>query len=288
MSVVGSGEFTYEVIEPWPTLPKYWSFDSAVGVAVNSIDEVHVLSLGKHPLTIWDSAGNFVSSWGEGAYSANPHGIHIGPNDHVWTVDRDYHVVTEHTPGGEAVRTLGNKLLPSPTAFGEPFNMPSGLAIAPSGDIFVSDGYGGNRVHRFSPDGDVILSWGRPGTGPGEFVLLHNTAVDGNGRVYICDRMNDRVQLFDDQGVFLEQWADFKQPCDVCILDDIVCVAEQGEGSSVSIWTLDHELLARWRGNEGPGKGTLTAAHGICVDSEGSIYVAQVRGDQLVRKFQRI
>ena len=289
MTTVGSGAFTYEVVEPWPAaMLKYWSFESVVGVAVNSLDEVHVLSLSKHPLTIWSADGLLVSAWGEGTFSANPHGIHIDRDDHVWTVDRDYHIATEHSPGGDVLRTLGNRLLPSPTAIGEPFNMPSGIAMGPNGDIFVSDGYGGHKMHRFSPDGSLTLSWGGPGSGPGEFVLLHNTEVDSRGRVYVCDRMNGRVQLFDACGGFLEQWTGFEEPCEVYIRDDVVYVAEQGDGSAVSIWTLDHELLARWRGDEGPDRGTLTAAHGICVDSEGSIYVAQVRGEPLVRKYRRV
>ena len=112
--------------------------------------------------------------------------------------------------------------------------------------------------------------------------------MDSRGRVYVCDRMNGRVQLFDACGGFLEQWTCFVEPCEVYIRDDVVYVAEQGGGSAVSIWTLDHELLARWRGDEGPDGGTLTAAHGICVDSEGNIYVAQVRGEPLVRKYRRI
>ena len=168
MTIVGSGAFRYEVVEPWPrAMLKYWSFESVVGVAVNSLDEVHVLSLGKHPLTIWSADGLLVSSWGEGTFSANPHGVYIDKDDHVWTVDRDYHIVTEYSPGGDVLRTLGNRLLPSPTAIGEPFNMPSGVAKGPKGDIFVSDGYGGHRMHRFSPDGSLTLSWGGPGSGPG-------------------------------------------------------------------------------------------------------------------------
>ena len=103
MPVVGSGDLKYELVDLWPTLPMYWSLETAVGVAVNSLDEVHLLSLAKHPLTIWEAVGRFVSSWGEGTFSANPHGIHIGPDDHVWVVDRDYHVATEFTPLGELV-----------------------------------------------------------------------------------------------------------------------------------------------------------------------------------------
>jgi sugar lactone lactonase YvrE len=166
--------------------------------------------------------------------------------------------------------------------------MPSGLAIAPSGEIFVSDGYGGHRVHKFSADGELLLSWGRQGTGPGEFALLHNIWVDKNSRVFICDRENGRIQLFDDQGAYLEEWTDLLSPGDLWIQDDVVYVIEQGERCGVSIWTLDGDLITRWRGSEGPGKGTLSAGHGICVDSQGSIYVTEIGSAQRVQKFQRV
>lgn len=288
MAILGDGDFRYEPVPAWPSMPRYWSFETAVAVAVNSHDEVHVLSLGKHPLTIWDKDGRFISSWGEGTVSANPHGLHIGPTGNVWIVDRDYHVATEHTPSGEVLRMLGTKLSASPTVFGEPFNMPSGLETTPAGEIFVSDGYGGNRVHRFAADGTLLQSWGDAGAGPGGFALLHNVAIDSRGRVFICDRMNHRIQLLDYDGNYLEEWAGFSQPCEVWIRDDVAYVIEQGDGSAVSIWTLDHEPISGWRGDRGPGKGTLTAGHGICVDSDGSIYIAEVRGDHPVRKFQRL
>ena len=153
---------------------------------------------GGHPLTIWDTDGNLVSSWGEGTFSDNPHGTSIAPNDNVWLVDRDYHIATEYTPAGKPIRTLGNKYMAAAAFMGRPFNLPSGLAIAPNGELFVSDGYGGHRVHKFTPEGELLLSWGRQGTGPGEFALLHNIWVDRNSRVFICDRENNRIQIFDD------------------------------------------------------------------------------------------
>ena len=131
MAVVGSGDFRYERVPTWPNMPKYWEFGPASDGAVNSKDEVHIFSRGDHPLTIWDKDGNFISSWGEGTFSANPHGIYIAPNDNVWLVDRDYHIATEYSPSGEILRRLGSKLEPSPSFVGLPFNMPSGLAIAP-------------------------------------------------------------------------------------------------------------------------------------------------------------
>jgi len=288
MTTVGSGDYRYEMVPSWPEMPRYWSLGMASDAAVNSRDEIYIFSRGLHPLTIWTPNGDFISSWGEGTFSANPHGIYIAPNDNIWLVDRDFHVATEHTPDGTLLRTLGHKRAPSPSYIGEPFNMPSGLAIAPNGDIFVSDGYGGHRVHKFSPDGELLLSWGKQGAGPGEFALLHNIWVDPRGRVLICDRENHRIQIFDAEGQFLGEWTDLESPGDIWIRDDIVYVVEQGPGNGVSIWTLDGELITRWRGNAGPGLGTLDAAHGLTVDAEGSIYVTEIGDAQRVRKFQRI
>ena len=244
-------------------IPKYWSF-GVKQVAVGRRGELEgasrstsTFSRGDHPLTIWDKEGNFISSWGEGTFSANPHGIYIAPNDNVWLVDRDFHIATEYSPSGEILRRLGEKLAPSPSFQGMPFNMPSGLAVAPDGSLFVSDGYGGHRVHKFSSDGELLKSWGKQGTGPGEFALLHNIWVDWNSRVYIADRENNRMQLFTDEGEFIEEWTDMTAPGDLWIQDDIIYVIEQGGGNGVSIWTMEGDLITRWRGNEGAGLGTL-------------------------------
>ena len=285
---VGSGEFTYELVDTWPKMPKYWGFGSASDVAVNSMDEVYVFSRGDHPLTIWDTDGNFVSSWGEGSFSNNEHGIFIAPNDEVWLVDANYHIATKHSPGGEPVLTLGNKLNPSPTFAGKPFNMPTGLAISPNGELWVSDGYGGHRVHKFSPEGELIDSFGVQGDGPSQFALLHNIGVDKNGRVYVCDRENNRIQIFDEQGTYLDQWTDLVLPGDLWFVDEVVYVVEQGDEGGVSIWDLDGGLIARWRGSDTAEGLSVQNGHGICVDSEGSIYVAELTPRECVTKFRRL
>jgi DNA-binding beta-propeller fold protein YncE len=287
-TVVGSGDYRYEVAPSWPKMPKYWSFGGPSDAAVNSNDEVHVFSRGAHPVTIWDTEGNFITSWGEGDISeGGAHGIFITPDDHVWLAHMYDHVVTEHKPNGEQLLELGMRHRPSPHADGRPFNMPTGVARAPTGEIFVSDGYGGSRVHKFSRNGDLLLSWGGQGKGPGEFALLHNVGVDSRGRVLICDRENDRIQFFDGDGNYLEQWTDFTGPGDVWIRDDIIYVNEQFGGAGVSIWTLEGDLISRWRAGGGPGGDSLLPGHGITVDSEGSIYVMALGGDS-VQKLVRV
>ena len=166
-AIVGSGDYRYEIVESWPKMPKYWNFGGPSGAAVNSDDEVYVFSRGIHPVTIWDTDGNFISSWGEGEFDLRgPHGIHVAPDDHVWLTDMYEHVVTKHAPGGERLLELGMRLMPSPAWDARPFNMPTGVASMPDGGVVVSDGYGGHRVHRFDADGNLALSWGGPGSGP--------------------------------------------------------------------------------------------------------------------------
>ena len=284
---VGSGDYRFERVPSWPNMPRYWEMGLASDGAVNSKNEVHIFSRGLHPLTIWDTAGNFISSWGEGTFSANPHGIYIAPNDNVWLVDRDYHIATEYSPGGKPLRTLGEKLAPSPSFVGAPFNMPSGIAVAPNGELFASDGYGGHRVHKFSADGELLHSWGMEGPGEGTFKLLHNIWVDSRSRVFIADRENDLIQIFDADGNFLEQWDDVVRPGDVYIQNDIVYVIESGPQGGISIWDLDHNLITSWRSNE-PQEGSIIGGHGLCVDLDGSIYVTEIGQGARVTKFQHV
>ena len=286
--IVGSGDFKYELVDSWPNMPRYWEFAVASDVYVNSKDELHVFSRGLHPLTIWDKDGNFISSWGEGTFSNNEHGIYITKEDTIWLVDSWFHIATEHNPDGTLIRTIGNKLQPSETYNGNPFNMPTGLTISSKGDIFISDGYGNKRVHKFDPNGELIKSWGTFGDNESQFAIVHNLEFDSNDRLFVCDRENNRIQIFDDEGNYLEEWNDLLMPGDLWIKDDIVYVCEQTEAGGVSIWTIDGDLITRWNGDRGPGKGTVISGHGICVDSEGSIYVAELAPAARVQKFQKI
>ena len=288
MKVIGSGDFKYELVDTWPKMPKYWEFGIASDVYVNSADEIHVFSRGLHPLTIWDKDGNFISSWGEGTFSNNEHGIYITKEDTIWLVDSWFHIATEHKPNGELIRTIGNKLQPSETYNGLPFNMPTGLSISSKGDIFISDGYGNKKVHKFDSNGELIKSWGTFGDKPGEFAIVHNLEFDSKDRLFVCDRENNRIQIFDDEGIFLEEWTDLYMPGDLWIKDDVVYVCEQTEQGGVSIWTAKGELITRWHGDRGDGKGTILSGHGICVDSEGSIYVAELSPAERVQKFQKV
>jgi sugar lactone lactonase YvrE len=252
-------------------------------VAVDSQDRVFVYSRSEHPLVVFDRDGGSLASWGEEVLR-DAHGLFIDAEDNVYCVERNTHVVRKFDPEGRLVMTLGTP--DAPGEEGQPFNKPTDLAVAPDGTFYVTDGYGQARVHRFSPDGELLYSWGRPGNGPGEFHLPHSVWVDVQGRVFVSDRENGRIQVFDADGGFREQWTGFLQPDDLFFdAEGTIYVAELGH--RVSILSPDGEVLARW-GEPGDAPGQFLACpHGIWTDSQGDLYVSEVQADGRLQKFVR-
>ncbi len=300
--IVGAGDFQYRPVPGWETMPDNWKFVDVAGIAVDSQDRLFVFNRGGHPIIVFDRDGNFLSSWGEGDF-VRPHGLHIGSDDMVYATDDNGHTVRKYTPEGELVMALGDGT-PSDTGMrdfdyrqithgGDPFRYPTNIALTPDGSIYVTDGYGNARVHKFSAEGELQLSWGGPGEGPGEFNLPHGIALDSAGRVYVADRENSRVQIFSAQGEFITEWTHLSRPMQVFIDSaDNVFVAEVGRkaglfpwqeagpnpsGGRVTVLTTDGEIVTRWGNGDNPGTpGDFFAPHDICVDSEGSIYVGEV------------
>lgn len=288
----------------WERRPAGWSWTEVAGVAVDSRDRVYVFNRGDHPLMVFAPDGTFLSSWGEGLF-VRPHGITIGPDDSIYCTDDLGHTVRKFTPDGRLLLTLGRPGQPSETGAtsldyrtilraGPPFHYPTNLALSPTGEMYVSDGYGNARIHKFTADGQLMFSWGEPGSGPGQFQIPHGIAVDRAGTVYVADRENSRVQLFNPDGQYLAEWADVVRPCQIDIdRNGIFYVAELGfragiwpgtsppspdaPGGRISIFTPDGRLLARWGGGQNPCEpGDFFAPHGIAVDSRGDIYLAEV------------
>ena len=222
----------------------------------------------------------------------------------LYLSDDQDHTVHKYTTEGELLLTLGTSGQASETGIddvdyrtikqvGPPFNLPTNLATAPTGEMFVTDGYGNSRVHKFSADGKLLLSWGEPGDGPGQFNLPHGIGIDSTGRVFVADRENSRLQIFSPDGEFLDQWTDVARPCEVFFdSDDTAFVAELGlragmfpwntadaaaTGARVSIFDSQGNVQTRFGGGENPCEsGDFFAAHDIWVDSQGSVYVGEV------------
>ena len=284
-TVVGSGAYTYEVHEDWAQVPEGWEMPAAA-VTVDSQDRVYCFNRTQdHPIMVFDRDGRFLHAWGDGVF-AFPHAIRVDEHDNLWTVDRDHAQMMLFTLDGRLLRTIGRRGYRSDTGTppdevgstaykkvthgGGPFNLPTDIALAPSGEMFMADGYGNARVHKFSADGSHLFSWGEPGTAPYQFNLPHGIWVDRRGRVLVADRENDRVQIFDQGGRLLEIWpTELIGPAFFYVdADDIVYVPEHN-GGLVSVLTLDGERLARW------GDPSFRSCHGIWGDSHGDIYVVR-------------
>ena len=292
MTTAGSGSYQYEVIENWAKLPQGWQFGILVGVAVDSLDRVYVCHQRQDPpIIVFDREGEYITSWGTDDINEG-HIITIAPDDSLYMVDRGAHQALRLKLDGQRLLELGRKGYPSDTGVtviggvpqraAGPFNMPTRMFCAPSGDIYVSDGYRNARVHRFSAEGELLSSWGVPGRrGRDEFYLPHSLWVDSAGLVYVCDRKNNRVQVFTSDGGYLGTWDRLIEPVDICMdRDENVFVHEGGrDNRSPRITVLDKsgKVQARWNTPYG---------HQIWVDSHGDIYMA-VCWEQRVQKYVR-
>ncbi len=292
MVTVGSGAHVFEVVDDWAKLPDGWSFKEVAGVGVDRRDHVYVFTRGEHPLVVFDRDGNFVTSWGEGTF-ARPHAVTMGPDDSIYLTDDVDHVVKKFTLDGRLLLTIGTPGKPAIAHSGQPFNRPTHLAVAPDGYLYISDGYGNSRIHKFSPNGELVLSWGEPGTDPGQFNIPHNVSVDRDGYVYVADRENHRIQIFDPNGRFETQWHNLFCPCGIYIdqrtpAEERLYVAEMSPslpiskgfanlGARIGIYTLQGRLLTRL-GDRLPGvaPGQFLAPHAVTVDSVGDVYVGEV------------
>ncbi|MBN8625245.1 MAG: hypothetical protein J0M17_07140 [Planctomycetes bacterium] len=195
-------DFLFEPIEAWEQLPADIVLGDVAGIAVDSKDRIYLFNRGAHPVVVLNRDGTFLHAWGQGVFT-NPHGASIGPDDSLYLTDNGDHTVRKFTPDGKLLLQIGVPGQPSPPMSNLPFCRCTHTALSPTGDIYVSDGYGNACVHKFSPDGKLLHTWGRPGTREGEFNLPHNICCDEAGLVYVADRENARVPVFDGDGTYL-------------------------------------------------------------------------------------
>jgi DNA-binding beta-propeller fold protein YncE len=290
-------------VTDWEQLPAGFTHLDVVAVDVDSRDQVFVYTRAQPRVIVYTPDGKFVRSWGEGFFTARTHGLTIAPDDTVYCVDEGAQVVYRFTPDGELLQTIGTVGVASDTGYdgrtlesirgGGPFNRPTNVALGPNGDVYVTDGYGNARVHCFSKDGKLIRSWGEPGTGPGQFYLVHGIAIDADNRVLVADRENDRIQIFDLDGAYQGEWTDVQRPTNVhptrnglyyvselwrpvghkSFTRGITDVDRPGR---VSVLDRNGNVVARWGGPDRCAAGNFVAPHDICVDSRGNLYVGEV------------
>ena len=301
----------YEAVAGWAKIPHGIWLREATAVAVDSEDRVYVFNRGNVPMLVFDADGNLIDSWGnetphegvttitdpygtkrkvwDGVQYVWPHSVRVDPNDDLWLVDVHTHTMTKTTRSGDEIMHIGSGEAAVKQS-GEPFNRPTDVAISPStGDIFISDGYGNSRVHRYDAEGNHLLSWGEPGADDGQFSLPHNISMVDDDHVIVCDRENHRVQVFTIDGEFVRTWHVHHA---VAVTrgrgeDDALYVAEQGPppvqfgvpnlGHRVSIYTPEGELITRL-GAPLPGESPdqFLWPHSIATDTRGDVYVAEV------------
>lgn len=299
-----TGRIEYSVVEGWEQLPKGMAHRDVAGVAVDGEDRVYLICRGDHPVIVYDQKGNYLRTWGAGDFTYRTHGIYVAPNGTIFCTDDGNHTVRQFTPEGKLLLTLGILNTPSDTGYdgrstdsirraAGPFNRPTNIAIGPRGDLYVSDGYGNARVHVFSPTGQLKRSWGEPGRGPGQFHLPHGIACSADGRVFVCDRESDRIQIFSPDGEYLDEWTDTQRPTHIVFdAQGRAYVTElwwhvgdksythgpitQARHARVSVYDKDGTVLARWGTPEAAAPGSFAAPHGLAVDSKNDLYVSEV------------
>ena len=277
--------------------PSPWNFGQIVGVATGADGSILVLHRGRQPIMVFAPDGSFVRAWGEGLFShgkvlgippeqrtpgesgytavygaggchaCGAHAIRVDPDGHVWVVDAPGHVVYKLNETGAVLMQLGTPGVPG--AGPDTFNLPTDIGFAPTGDLYVSDGYGNARIVRFTSGGDYIGEWGSRGSGPGEFGLPHGIAVAADGRVYAVDRDNSRVQVFDAEGTFLDEWTD---------LTGVQALFVDGNHiwAGGALRVLDGAIVAELADGGG--------GHGMTVSHAGDVFVARIRSGR-VQKF---
>lgn len=308
----------YRPVENWAQMPegRTWGATSAVAVDPDGRSIWVAERCGANtcvgsdlPAVLkFDASGRLVTAFGGGMF-AFPHGIHVDREGNIWVVDGvplgrgeppkgKGHIVVKFSPDGKVLMTLGK---PGVSGSGpDLFNQPSDVVTGDNGDIFVADGHGGNsnaRIVKFSRDGTFIKAWGRPGSGPGEFNTPHAIAIDSRGRLFVGDRANNRIQIFDQEGKFLEEWKQFSRPSGIFIdRNDMIYVADsesntkRNPGWKRGIYigsARDGKVLHFIPDPEPePDKSATSGAEGVAADAQGNVYGAEV-GPRMLRKYVR-
>jgi DNA-binding beta-propeller fold protein YncE len=269
------------VVDPnWPVLPAGWTFEETPGVAVDKREHVFVFHRGPHSIMEFDKEGKLVRTWGDGVF-VRPHALKFDPEGNLWAADDQGHIVVKMDEKGRVRMVLGRKHNKGET--NDLFNRPTDIAFGLNNEVYITDGYGNSRVVQYAKDGKFVRTWGKKGSGEGEFDLPHGIATDKRGRVYVGDRENRRMQVFDAEGKFLTQWKNVGSPWGVVITGDEKLFLCDGYNNRVLKTDLNGEVLGVLGG---PGKlpGLLDYSHHLAVGPSGNIYVAEIKNWR-VQKF---
>jgi len=266
-------------VADWPQLPPGVRFGRVLAVAADAENHIYVTHEGKPPVLVFDAAGRFLRSWDDGLLQ-EPHGLCIDGQGNVWIAEVKRHQVVKYDRHGQPLLVLGKKDQPGWAA--DQFDQPTEVAVSSTGLFYVSDGYGNSRVAKFSGQGQYLKEWGKKGDAPGEFNLPHAIVLDSQGRIYVGDRENSRIQIFDDDGQFIGQWHSGGTPYGLCITAAGRLLVADGRANQVMVLDLNGKALGRF-GMVGTEPGPHMV-HAVCVDSRGAVYVTDYEGRR-VRKY---
>ncbi len=270
----------YKVLPGWAQLPKGYNLGECSGVDVDKRGNVWVFNRGHWPIIEFDRSGKMLQAWSEETFHVkSAHGVRVGPDGNLWLVDVEGHVVFKTTTDGHILMVIGNRQgVPGNDNSIDGFNRPTNVGFLPNGNILISDGYVNSRVVELTGDGEYVRHWGRKGTGDGEFNLVHDVAVDTRRRIYVADRNNERIQVFDENGKFLDKWTGIGSPWGIYFVPKESAIY-MCDGKYDRILKLNLEgqvlgVLSSW----GKAPGKLDYVHSIAVDpADSSIYTVEIK-----------
>ncbi len=312
VGMAGAQEILYDEVSGWIQPPDFRALGAVSSVYPDGENNLWIAErcgqnscVGRDnlaPVHLYHPSGRWVRGFGEALF-VWPHGIYVDSDGNIWVTDADGdgprgHQVFKFSPEGDILMTLGEAGVAG-TAPGQ-FNGPTGVVVAPNGDIFVSEGHNpdsNNRVQKFSPDGEFLASFGGTGSAPGEFIVPHDIVMDSRGRLFVADRDNNRIQIFDQDGVYLDQWHQFGRASGLYIAsDDTLYVSDNQSNTARNPgWERGIRVGSALDGSVGafipdpefdPENAAATGAHGLAANAEGEIFGAEV-GAATVRKYVR-
>lgn len=289
-SNLGAADGTYQPAENWAQLPPGTQWGVMSAVDIDSKGTIYAFQRDPSKVMLFDSKGKFLKEWGAGEFPS-AHGLNILRDGSLWLTDRKIQQAMKFSPDGKLLMTIGTKGVAGDSTSKTAFDGVSQVVMAKSGDLFISDGEGPNdRVVKFTKDGKFIKFFGvngdppknpAPGApphvaGPGELSNVHCIAMDSKGLLYVCNRANKRIEVFDQDGKYVSQLAQFGAPAAIYIgKNDMMYVAAGAPENWIAIGTTDGKVMEKIEG--------LNAPHGLTVDPNGSIYVAEVAGKTLLK-----
>jgi len=297
----------FHVVHGWPDLPDAYFLGEVSGVGTDSRNNVFVFHRGDHSgqkptgqpieapavLNLDGNSGKLLGAWGANTFVV-PHGLRVDRQDNVWLTDNYLHQVIKFSADGKLLMSVGTARTPGCDA--THFNRPTDIAVAADGSFFVSDGYGNSRIAKFSAEGKFLLDWGQKGTKAGEFDTPHNVLIGPDQRIYVADRGNNRMQVFDSNGKFLEKWEgpELGRPWGLSNAPDgSIYMVDGGDfpagppnrGRVVRLDTQGN-VLEKW-GKAGRYDGQTWLGHAIAVARSGDVYVGDVNLVMRIQKFSR-